>query len=330
MSSPAISVLMPCYNASEFIRESIESILSQTYSDFELIVINDGSTDDTQTIIEEYAERDKRIKIMSKSNSGLPDSLNVGLLPAKGEWIARLDADDIAMPNRLQKQIEYIGKKCDTVLLGSGCIIIDQCGNEINKYKYPEDHHELVRLMERIGSPFPHSSAFFSRKLVQKIGGYYSRFNACEDVDLWLRISNFGSIGCLSEPLIKLRKHSGSITAKKWKYYAIMNVAAIICNLRTKYGMTPPSDVDEKNWFDFLKWIENELDNKHYFDSIEKWDKIRNIWYDKNINSVERGYKLFLNVLAHPNLFIIKTIHKIVGSSLAEKLAIESKIMWPG
>jgi glycosyltransferase involved in cell wall biosynthesis len=329
MSIPKVSVLMPCYNASEFIHESVESILNQVYSDFELILINDGSTDDTLAIGKQYAERDKRIKIISKSNTGLPDSLNVGLNAAQGEWIARLDADDIAMPYRLQKQMKCIDKSKEIVLVGSGCVAIDRQGNEIGRYKYPGSHFKIVKSMEKMASPFPHSSAFFSRNLVKKIGGYCSRFKAGEDIDLWFRISNLGSICCLPEPLIKLRKHAESITVKKWKYYLVMCVAAIICNFRTKLGVSRPAEMDEKNWSAFLKWVESELDRRQLFDNIEEWDKIRAVWYDSDTSLIVKGCGLLWGVLKHPGLSVKKITQKIIGTDFPQRLALKSLAKWP-
>lgn len=327
--TPVISVLMPCYNAAEYMREAIDSVLDQTYTDFELICINDGSTDDTQMIIDEYAENDKRIRSITKENSGLPDSLNAGLEKAGGEWIARLDADDVAFPYRFEQQMAYINQNKGTVLLGSGCVIIDSSGNEVKRYRYPAGHSELMKYFRKKMTPFPHSSAVFSKDTAAEAGNYSTRFHAGEDIDLWLRMSTCGSIACLSDALIKLRKHSGSITARKWKDYTIMGFAAVICHMRGRAGLSRPSDMDTEYWKRFLAWIEDVLDRRNYFEESETWNTIKEVWYDTGCNPVAKGYVLLLKGIQHPLLCMKRTRDTLLGTDLAEKLSMESREKWP-
>src|SRR3990172_12530717 len=120
MNNPVITVLMSAYNAEKYLREAIESILNQTFKDFEFIIINDCSTDKTKKIIEEYANKDARIKLINNAtNLGLTKSLNIGLKEARGEYVARLDADDVALPERLEKQYEFMNKNRDITLTGA-------------------------------------------------------------------------------------------------------------------------------------------------------------------------------------------------------------------
>jgi len=215
MIAPIISVLTPVLNAAKFLPEAIESILGQTFKDFEFILIDDGSTDNTLNIISSYAAKDDRIILIEKKNTGLTDSLNVGIRKARGKLIARMDADDVSFPERLEKQIAYLRKRPDVILLGTGCIEVDEFGRKIKQHRYPAEHKSLVKhLVEKVGSPFPHSSVIYKTETVRQIDGYRDRLNDVEDFDLWLRMSLIGKIRCLSEPLIRLRKHAASITAR--------------------------------------------------------------------------------------------------------------------
>ena len=144
-TTPIISVLMSCYNASLWLNESIESVLNQTFTNYELILINDGSTDDTLEIINRFAQHDRRIIIINKNNSGLADSLNIGITRARGEWIARLDADDLCMLNRLEVQLDFVRKYPDVILLGTGFLEINAQGTVIKKHAYPTAHKILVK-----------------------------------------------------------------------------------------------------------------------------------------------------------------------------------------
>ena len=125
---PSITVLMAVYNGERWLAESIQSVLEQTFTNFEFIIVNDGSNDCSLQIINQFSKKDSRIRVYNKKNSGLADSLNYGIAEARGEWIARIDADDICSLERLQKQIECVRLNTDLVLVGSGLVIIDENG----------------------------------------------------------------------------------------------------------------------------------------------------------------------------------------------------------
>ena len=280
MKIPEISVLTSCFNANEFIEESIESILSQSFGNFEFILIDDGSTDDTLDIIRRYAARDKRIRVVTKENSGLQKSLNLGLSLAKGDWIARFDADDVALPDRLERQWQFIKRHRDIILLGGGCLEIDKSGRHIKQHIYPMNHRGLMKRLECLGPFFPHSTAFFSRSRVQDLGGYNPRFRRSQDWDLWLRMARVGLIGCLREPLIKLRKHEKSVTAmNSGRLTEIMGMAATVCHFRRQAGRSDPSQRDPHEWDFFIRWIEERLEEENYFLNKQSWQSLRAHWY---------------------------------------------------
>lgn len=275
-TKPLISVLTSCYNASVYLSEAIESILSQSFNDFEFILIDDGSKDDTLEIIKRYAKKDNRIVVIEKNNTGLANSLNEGIRMAKGKWIARHDADDISLPFRLEKQIKYVQNLPNAVLLGSGCIVIDQKGREIKSYKYLSGK-PFIRHLIKGGSPFPHSSALYKAESVRRIGGYRPRIYRAQDKDLWLRLSRVGAIECLAEPLIKLRKHSDSITAKDEKC-AITSYAAMISFLLVQAGKPDPVQQSDEIYQFFLRWLEKRMIEEGYFEVQRTWSTLCDHW----------------------------------------------------
>lgn len=212
-SNPEISVLMSVYNGKKYLQKSIESILNQTFSNFEFIIINDASIDNSLEIIKSFS--DSRIVILNNSeNLGLTKSLNIGLKQASGKYIARLDADDLSFENRLEKQLSFI-KKNNLSLIGSSAILIDELGNEIGKKIKPENPTE-IKFHLLLKNPFLHSSLFFKKEDIEKIGYYDEKFIFAQDYDLVSRLSHSGfNLGNISEPLIKYRIQKNSITENK-------------------------------------------------------------------------------------------------------------------
>ena len=296
---PKITVLTCCYNASAFIEEAIESILQQSYHNFEYLIVDDGSMDNTVDILKRYAVKDSRIVLIEKQHHGLTASLIVGLRHAKGEWIARLDADDIAMPYRLFNQLEFMKNNNGIVLLGGSCIEIDINGSVIKKHIYPRQHNALMNRLEN-GKPFfPHSSAFFNKDIINKLGGYNSKFLRSQDWDLWLHIGEVAQIACLNSPVVKLRKHSQMISnTEEGRLQSIMGLCAMVCHFRRKWGLSDPSQLGEKVWNDFLRWIEKRLEDEGVFQLNQAWHHLRNSWY---INSQEKKIGNYKSVLI--NLF---------------------------
>lgn len=199
---PKISVLMPAYNCESTIVEAIESILKQTFDDFELIIINDGSTDKTLEKIKQFSDR--RIKIINNEhNFGIIKSLNIGLSVALGEYIARMDSDDISMPNRLEKQIKYLDTHKDTILLGTGRMIFGE-GIKSNKQSYPESDED-IRAYAFIANPFIHPALMFRRTVIDSGIVYKKEYKYIEDYKLILDVMSLGKVHNLPEVLIKYR-----------------------------------------------------------------------------------------------------------------------------
>lgn len=205
-----ISVVLPIYNAEEFLKDAIDSILNQTLKDFELILINDGSTDSSLDIINSFD--DSRIVIVNQENKGLAKTLNIGLHLAKGKYIARMDADDVAFPTRFEEQIKFLDNNPNVKLLGTAVKLIDKdnrtisidvpyCGNDF-----------LKKFMKKIGNPFKHPTVIFDREVALKIGGYNEDIGKYfEDYFLWNEISEIGDVEILNKVLLSYRITPGSI-----------------------------------------------------------------------------------------------------------------------
>ena len=189
-----VTVLMSVYNSEEFLCDAIDSILNQTFSDFEFIIIDDGSKDDSINIVEKYALSDPRILfIKNPVNIGLAASLNVGILLAKGKYIARQDADDISALNRLELQTNYALKNAEVDIVGSNCFIIDIKSDTVYEDRvYGEDKNFFNKLLNR-EAIFPHGSAFMKKEKITECGMYDKRFYYVQDGELWLRALSCGA-----------------------------------------------------------------------------------------------------------------------------------------
>jgi glycosyltransferase involved in cell wall biosynthesis len=207
MANPLISVVMPVHNALPFLSESISSILAQTFTDFEFVILDDASTDRSLELLREWARRDQRIQIHeSKQRLGLAGSSNAVVSKARSAIIARMDADDIAHPDRLRKQWEIIANSSDVAVVGTLCDGIDASGRQVR----PRDRWRLVRRSSYI--PFPHGSAMFRRELFEEVAGYDHSSEGGEDQDLFLRMATKGRIVILPDVLYRYRYHSSNAT----------------------------------------------------------------------------------------------------------------------
>jgi len=199
---------MPAYNASQFIKDAIESILVQTFRDFEFIIINDGSTDNTESIIRSY--NDERIKyIKNEKNLGLIASLNKGLNIAAGTYISRMDADDIALPERLKLQLDYFNKFPDTIAVGSDYFLLQN--KKLSRVKNVNDSDYLKGIL--LFSPcFCHPSVMFKKEISGKVAEYKREYLHAEDYKMWTDLSLTGKFGNVNVPLLKYRAHNSQIS----------------------------------------------------------------------------------------------------------------------
>jgi glycosyltransferase involved in cell wall biosynthesis len=216
-ADPRVSVVMPIYNGAAFLAESIETVLAQTMPDFELILVDDGSTDETAEIIRRYAAQDARIVPVAKPNSGIAETLNRGMEAARAPWIARLDSDDLMRPERLERQLAFVAANPDLVAAGSYYEIIDPAGRSHgDRLPLPRTREELAGfLAAREPLSFLHPSMIFRRDVALDLGGYDRQTEPAEDVNLFARMLATGApILIQPEVLLRYRVHPDSISSR--------------------------------------------------------------------------------------------------------------------
>lgn len=209
---PKVSIVLPIYNGQKYIRKSIESIIGQTFEDWELIVVNDCSTDNTEEIVKNYIKKDSRIKLVSNSvNQKLPNSLNIGFQYAKGNYLTWTSDDNIYLPNAIDKMVRYLDKNNNAYMVCAGMEYIDENDTPIGKHVKYDNTNMLLNNV--LGACF-----MYRKKVMEIIGGYDASQFLVEDYDYWLRILfRFGSIHYIDECLYLYRKHNESLSITKKK-----------------------------------------------------------------------------------------------------------------
>lgn len=227
---PLISVVMPAYNAERYISEAIESILKQSFKDFELIIIDDCSTDKTPEIIQKYSKQDPRIKTYrNETNMKLAKTLNTGIKHANGKYIARMDADDVSLPNRLEIQKTFMEKHPYVGILGGGMVIMNQNGEKISKRSYHRDDPSIRKHMFRF-SPFCHPAVIIRKEAFDKTQGYKHEYNPAEDYEFYFQLGRFCEFANTDSELLRYRVVEGSMTTGKLKKMEIETI-----KIRFKY-----------------------------------------------------------------------------------------------
>lgn len=216
MSAPTVSVVMSVYNGARYLRQAIDSILGQTFRDFEFIIINDGSTDRSGRILDRYARRDGRIRVIHQENTGLTRALNRGVAKAKGELIARMDADDISLPQRFEQQVAFLNHHPEVVAVGSDVLDCDGLGWPISRRSLPTEHSSIDSWhLSGRGGGIMHPAAMLRRSAFAEVGGYDEDLSIAQDYDLWLRLAEVACLGNIPEVLLRYRLHPSAITAHR-------------------------------------------------------------------------------------------------------------------
>lgn len=218
-NSPLVSIIVPCYNADKFLGKCIESIISQTYQNKELIIIDDCSTDKSFQISQKYSHEYPWIKVIKNIvNLGVADTFNVGIKQSKADYLARMDADDIMLPNRIEKQIDFLIKNPDVVIVGGQCQIVDSNDIEIGQKKFPLTD-KAIKTMMFTSVPMQQPTIMINRTLVpsdQLVSK--KRFSPAEDYDLFFSLARFGKFANLPDTTIKYREHNTNISLTKPKF----------------------------------------------------------------------------------------------------------------
>lgn len=212
-----VSVVLTVYNGGKYLDAAIRSILEQTYTHFELIIVNDGSTDGSGDLIRSFAEKDARIRVIERENRGLVYSLNEGIAAAKGRYIARMDADDISLPQRFEKQVQYLEEK-GLDIVGGHYIMIDENDKIVDATIIPVID-DAITVCLSICPPFAHGSVMFRKEFWQRHDMHYGkRFSIAEDYSLWQDFYSHGAkLGNIDEFIFKYRVHADSFSASKLK-----------------------------------------------------------------------------------------------------------------
>lgn len=239
--TPPLSVLMPVYNAARFLASALDSILSQDFGEFECIVINDGSTDQSPSILEDYQRRDARLRVVHQRNVGLVDTLNRGVAMSRAPLVARIDADDVCLPGRFKTQMQYFLGRDDLAVLGGQIQLIDEEGRLLRLVDYPAGGEELEALL-RIGSPVAHPAVMLRKAAVEKVGLYRQAFTHAEDYDLWLRLHEAGyAIENLMVPLIGYRQHSENVSVLHRRQQSLVTLVAQCAHEARSAGLSDPT-----------------------------------------------------------------------------------------
>ena len=212
MSAPRVSVLMAVHDGAPWVKDAVASVLAQTLADLELIVLDDGSTDATPALLSGVA--DQRLRVERRPRGGLTRSLNAALGLARAPIVARLDADDVALPERLERQVAFLDAHPDVGVLGSAAREVDAEGREVRVVRPPSDDAALRRALIR-SNPMVHSTVAMRRHAVEAVGGYDERFAVAQDYDLWMRLAGVTRLANLAEPLVVRRLLPGRISVAR-------------------------------------------------------------------------------------------------------------------
>ena len=283
--NPLVSVILPVYNAEKYLDNAIESILNQTLTNFELLIVNDGSNDNSSSIISKFLNSDSRIVLIEQENQGVVKALNTALKLCKGKYVARMDADDICVANRLELQTDYLEKNKNIVLVGGQCYTIDEDGDLIGSINVLTDNYDinLSLLREKLygdKTHLVHPAVMFRQDVATKISGYDFRYKWAEDRDFFLRMGDFGLLSNLDVFVLYYRHHSESVSVTKNLLQQKSAIAAINAAIeRRKLKIEKKSEknyINKNPIFNHSEFITIYAFNNGYYKAARK-HAIRNL-----------------------------------------------------
>ncbi len=284
--TPAVSVVMAVYNGERFLEQAVESVLGQSLSDIELVVVDDGSTDKTPKILADLAARDRRVAVHRQANSGRTEALNVGVGLAKAPLVARLDADDVCLPERLARQVEVFDQHKSVGLVGGGARLVDADGRPFEESMCPLSDEEIRRAFSYT-TPFFHSAVMFRKDAFEAAGRYRRCFVESEDLDLWLRIAERHDLLNLAALVIEYRMHGEQASLRHLEQQALSLIAAHVSARARRERRPDPIDqvaAIEEDWLlaqgitrreitsaivDSATWVAKAMGRAGYTDEAE-------------------------------------------------------------
>lgn len=247
--APTVSVVMTVFNTERYVGEAVDSVLSQTFGDFEFIIIDDGSSDRSGAILDDYAKRDPRIRLTSRPNTGIVAAANEGIGMAGGRYLARMDSDDVCVPHRFETQVRHLDAHPDCVIVGSRVTVVDPYGSPVfdSGQKLAHDEIDAELLSSGGGWAIVQPSAMMRTDAVRKVGGYRGRHNVSEDQDLFLRLAEVGRVANLPEPLLRYRRHYESVMHTQWRQRQEVK-EQIVREAYQRRGLPMPADWKFDDW----------------------------------------------------------------------------------
>ena len=250
LSEPLVSVVIPVFNALPYLDRALESLVEQTYPNIEVIAVDDGSTDSSSDTLARWAIRDRRIRVLKQGRAGFVRALKNGCAAARGTYLARLDADDVALTDRIERQVEHLESNPNVALLGGAAIFLDDTGKPFVTVGYPSRHEDLVDALET-SCPFVHSAVIMRTRAFRAVGGYREIFPRGEDYDLWLRLSERFTNANLEEPVVGYRIHARQTTLATLDDQARWSLIAHGAHqARIKLGRDPVDGKPGASWRD--------------------------------------------------------------------------------
>jgi glycosyltransferase involved in cell wall biosynthesis len=300
--APTVSVLMAVYNTERYLAQAVESILGQTFTDFELVIIDDGSTDRSLKILERYAARDDRIRLISRENRGIPKTRNELLKNARGKFIAVMDSDDVAMSDRIARQVEFLSQHPDVLCVGGAYDWIDEAGRVLINRIEPIDNNEIQQRLLQGVTCIHHPTAVMYRLPVLQVNGYDESLPQAEDLDLFLKLGEIGNLANLSETVLQYRQHNRSIS--KVKQFQVIALLTQVCQrARQRRGI-------EGQLLEIQPWLPYDRPSRQqyflrygwwFFNTRQRWAAIIYGW--RAILALPHkldGWKLLLCALVKP------------------------------
>lgn len=260
---PLVSVMMPTYNGAAYLHEAIDSILNQTYTHWELIIVDDGSTDETPAILQAYCRQHARIKAYRIAHGGRGKARNKCLKEASGKYIAVCDSDDISLPNRFKAQVDFLETHPDIGVVSAQILHFDDQHVPTLLYSYPETPEQIQARFDKGKMGVAHSASMFRRELIDKVGGYSEECLRAQDLEFFLRVNEVSHFVTLRDDLLRYRNNPSTTTYRFWVGLCKYGRYAVYCRGRFRKQLAPERFADWERTFGCL-WRVYLVDNLRY------------------------------------------------------------------